>query len=249
MNTSNGDKGLTSIRAANKRIMNDKMGELNEFSVRCQNCNNEFVVNERAKLHPQREVYFCSRSCANDRGPRTTEAKKNISDKLKGRRLINGVMTIIPPIADKTCPGCSIIFTPKLQKQRYCNRKCSIDNRHNHLDKHSFARYRQLCAFRFGISDFPQEFDFSLIASYGWYQAANRGNNLGGISRDHIVSVKYGHEHGIDPRVIAHPANCRLMIHSENVSKGPKSAMTIDELLVKIELWNAKYGRPDCSTK
>ena len=88
----------------------------------------------------------------------------------------------------------------------------------------------------------PEEFDFELIKRYGWYKAKNHGNNLTGISRDHMVSIKYGFEHNVDPKIISHPANCKLMIHSENVRKYNKCSITLEELLVRIENWNKKYN-------
>ena len=81
----------------------------------------------------------------------------------------------------------------------------------------------------------------SLIQEHGWYQAANRGNNLDGVSRDHIISVKFGFENGIDPEIIAHPANCRLMRHTSNQKKNVDSDITLEELKERIEQWNNKY--------
>jgi hypothetical protein len=60
----------------------------------------------------------------------------------------------------------------------------------------------------------------------------NKNNNLGGVSRDHMFSVREGFEMGIDTKIISHPANCRLMVHTENISKNKKSILTIEELLI-----------------
>jgi hypothetical protein len=65
--------------------------------------------------------------------------------------------------------------------------------------------------------------DGSLIEKYGWYKAKNNGNNLGGVSRDHMLSVSEGYKLSIDPYFLSHPANCKLMVHSENISKNKKS--------------------------
>ena len=91
--------------------------------------------------------------------------------------------------------------------------------------------------------DFPNEFDIVLVEQHGWYKATNRGNNLTGVSRDHIVSVRYGFDNGIDPSIISHPANCQLLQHGTNVSKGKKCDLTIEELFVKISNWNDKYNK------
>lgn len=46
----------------------NKFGNYKLYQVSCESCNNAFTVKEREKLHPQREHYFCSRSCANSIG-------------------------------------------------------------------------------------------------------------------------------------------------------------------------------------
>lgn len=80
-----------------------------------------------------------------------------------------------------------------------------------------------------------------MVEKHGWYAAKNRGDNLYGVSRDHIVSVKYGFENNIDPKIIAHPANCQLLPHSRNVSKSSKCHVTIEELMDKIRQWDYRY--------
>ncbi len=109
------------------------------------------------------------------------------------------------------------------------------------IDLQKLSDYRLACKFDFNIGDYPDEFDFKLIENHGWYSAKNRGNNLNGVSRDHIVSVKFGFENSIDPKIISHPANCQLLRHNDNVSKNKKCSMTIEELLEKIQNWNNRY--------
>jgi Rps23 Pro-64 3,4-dihydroxylase Tpa1-like proline 4-hydroxylase len=98
-----------------------------------------------------------------------------------------------------------------------------------------FKIYKAETNFKFNLSDYPDMFDFSLIEKYGWYSPSNKKNNLSGVSRDHMLSVKEGFELGIDPKLLAHPANCKLMIHNDNVSKNKKSSITLEELLERIE--------------
>lgn len=100
------------------------------------------------------------------------------------------------------------------------------------------VRYRQLCEFKFGVRDYPKHFDLSLIEKHGWYKAKNRGNNLSGISRDHLYSVSDGFKNNIDPKIISHPANCVLVLHKENQKKHSKSKITIVELIDKIKSWS-----------
>ena len=103
--------------------------------------------------------------------------------------------------------------------------------------------YRLQCAFKFSLDSYPDEFDFSLIEKYGWYAAKNHGNNLNGVSRDHMFSVKDGFINNVDPKIISHPANCQLVCHSKNASKGAKSCITLDELLRRIKQWDEKYKK------
>ena len=81
-----------------------------------------------------------------------------------------------------------------------------------------------------------------MIENNGWYSAKNRGNNMNGVSRDHIVSIKWGWENGVDSKDICHPANCQLMLQRKNVSKGKKKSITIGELKSRIAEWNLKYN-------
>jgi hypothetical protein len=99
--------------------------------------------------------------------------------------------------------------------------------------------YRENCSFKFNIYEFPNNFELSLIERYGWYSPKNsKFPNLNGISRDHILSVSDGFLNGISPTIISHPANCKLVRHSENQIKHAKSNISISELLLKIENWN-----------
>lgn len=93
------------------------------------------------------------------------------------------------------------------------------------------------------MNDYPDEFDFELIRENGWYSPSNKGNNLGGVSRDHMYSVKDGFENNVPPELLSHPANCRLIIHNENSSKNRNSCITLDELKERIALWDKKYNK------
>lgn len=103
-------------------------------------------------------------------------------------------------------------------------------------------KYKACASFRFSLNSYSSEFEFELIEKYGWYKAVNNGNNLKGVSRDHIFSVKEGMKQNINPFLLSHPVNCQLMVHTKNMSKGKKCGITVDELIVKIKEWNEKYG-------
>jgi hypothetical protein len=57
-----------------------------------------------------------------------------------------------------------------------------------------------------------------------------------------MISIKFGFENGISSDIINHPANCRLMIHNDNISKNFRCSITLEELLIRIENWNNKYN-------
>jgi hypothetical protein len=101
-----------------------------------------------------------------------------------------------------------------------------------------FKRYRQLCEFKFSLKDFPTKFDFTLVEKFGWYQASNRGNNLNGVSRDHMFSIKEGFLNNVDRKIISHPANCALLLHTDNSRKKDKSSISLQELMERIKNWN-----------
>jgi len=61
----------------NTEKSNVKFGLFKEFTVKCERCGKEYIVNEREKLFPQKEKYFCSRGCANKRVP-SEETKEKI---------------------------------------------------------------------------------------------------------------------------------------------------------------------------
>lgn len=121
--------------------------------------------------------------------------------------------------------------TKKRNKQLYKNKHKNIKD-----------FYKTQCTFKFALCDYPQEFDISLIKQFGWYSASNRGNNLNGVSRDHMFSCNEGLKQLIDPYLISHPANCKLMLHSLNASKRNKCSITFKQLKERVNAWNKKYG-------
>lgn len=223
----------------------NKYGEFKNFNVLCGTCNKKFVIKEREYLYPQKEKYFCSRSCANIRN-HSKETREKISDSInryfqKNNRKRKRKRKRI--FYNKECKHCGKKFKTQNKTRHCCSGSCSAHfrNRFKREQKTDFANYRSDCKFKFNLKDYPDEFDFALIETHGWYKAKNRGNNLGGVSRDHIISVRYGFDNDIDPSIISHPANCQLLKHSDNVSKYIKNGLTLEELLDKIERWDEKY--------
>lgn len=181
-------------------------------------------------LH-RKEGDHCSRRCGNTGRKHTEETKQLISSSMRILR-------------DQVCQYCGTQFQ-NTRIHKYCSVNCSHSARKDNYRKNRNQQlnYRHDCRFQFALNEYPDEFDFTLIEQHGWYTAKNRGGNTNGVSRDHMVSVKWGYENGIDPSIISHPANCQLLRHNENVSKGKKNAITIDELMVRISEWDKKYPK------
>jgi len=189
----------------------------------CKECSKLFF-----KLIKSKQL-FCCKSCAttyNNRGTVQSDITKNkISN-----TLINKSLNRIKIKKIRSCKHCTNNVDGKKLVCKECKKKY-------------YEYYRPLCEFSFNLSDYPDEFEFSLIEQYGWYKPKNRGDNLGGISRDHMYSVRDGFINKIDYNLIKHPANCKLMLHSKNNIKNNKSSITFDDLINRIKKWEIKYGK------
>ena len=152
---------------------------------------------------------------------------------------------------------CDNEFISKNPKHKFCCCQCAIQqrNRDNYAKKYKniniqkedqdfvFEMYKKQCNFKFALKDFPSEFNFNLILENGWYKAKNHGDNLGGVSRDHMFSINQAFIAKIDPYYISHPVNCQLLLHSDNSSKHSKCSITKEELMERVNRWNEKYGK------
>jgi hypothetical protein len=224
-------------------------GELKDFEVICCKCGKHFNVKEREFEFPKKENYYCSRNCANSHNV-SEETKNKISKSVVNTFIQKGINAIGK--TEKICPVCKKHFLSSKKNECCCSLSCAAKykqiKRYNaitndiELAKFKYNIYRKRCCFKFSLNTYPEEFDFSLIIANGWYKAANHGNNLKGVSRDHIFSVSNAVQQGIDPYYISHPANCKLLLQSENASKSDNSLITIYELINKVNDWNKKYG-------
>jgi hypothetical protein len=61
------------------------------------------------------------------------------------------------------------------------------------------------------------------------------------VSRDHIYSRSEGLKNKIHPLIISHPANCQLVLHSENKKKHGACDITLESLLERIKNFNGEY--------
>lgn len=227
------------IQVAVAQAFDDKLGESTKFQVVCKRCAQPFVVEERAKQFPKKNAYFCSRSCANAR-KHTCQTKDKIRKSVDSYNRNNPKTGKQKLEYRKTCETCQTVFVTGRVGQRFCSIPCAAKTRIKKPDSLEF--YRRQAAFNFSLKNYPDEFDFSLIEKYGWYSPTNKRNNLGGVSRDHMVSVRYGYDNNVDPQILAHPANCRLVLHNQNVSKHTACLISLDDLKEGIQEWDAKYA-------
>lgn len=230
----NPERNKTDFRKIMEEVETRKNGKFKNFTVKCFTCENDFSVCEREKLFPRREKYFCSRSCANTK-KHSEETKNKIKKSVL--KLLNKEFAG----TKKNCPQCNRDFYTKRKEKKFCSEKCwkkFVTEKTNKIES-----YRRKCKFYFNPYKYPNEFDIELLESRGFYSPTNKRNNLSGVSKDHMVSVRWGFDNNIDPTIISHPANCQLMIHNENISKHKKCDLTLEELLDRISRWEEKYGK------
>lgn len=187
---------------------------------------------------------FCSSRCASNFSTlaKREEINKKVSEKLRGRRLSEEHKAKLirkpghPRLRCCDLSSCSKEFKPRSKTNKYCSYDCWLGKTRE--NKNAMYVYRRACAFAFNVYDYPKLFNLQLIEEHGWYSAANRGGNMGGVSRDHMYSVKEGFTNDVDPGIIAHPVNCELMRHPDNNRKKCTSSISLVELRERIKNFN-----------
>jgi hypothetical protein len=203
------------------------------------NCESSYLNNQKKcpqcyKLisYKKRHNEYCSKKCSaiytqKDKGhcKWSSEDREKISLRVKDYHNKNPKIKKLKIKKLKICKNCNNEIKEKYKQICNC---CS--------EKY-YKFYRPLCEFNFILENYPDKFDLSLIKKYGKYSPKNKGNNLNGISRDHLYSVKDGFKNKVSPDIIRHPSNCRLVKHKENQVKYNKSSISLDELKKRISEW------------
>lgn len=158
----------------------------------CEQCGKEYNP-----THSKQR--FCSQSCV---ATYTNTGRVVSKESREKRRLIqlkkieNGEV-IDPKTGEvkklshtKICPFCGKEFITNRKHKKFCSRSCAMRNRYKDSHDREFKYYKRQCMFKFALNSYEKEFDFKLIEENGWYKAKNHGDNLNGVSRDHIFSVK-----------------------------------------------------------
>lgn len=220
---------------------------------KCKECDKEISYENRRKSFCDHK---CSASYNNKR--RVINNKPGVKEKMRELAYANFFGNSEQVIINKKlkednyekspvfCIKCGIKI-PYLSHQKNKNRKfCSVScaRKYKFIDesknKDKFNVYKNLTTFKFNLKDFG--FDFKLVEKHGWYSAKNRGDNVDGVSRDHMFSVKEGFRRLINPLLLAHPANCQLIINRRNQSKCDNCSITMEELIERIKEFDNKYG-------
>lgn len=212
------------VREKTRKLgIKSRFRELHSETINCLHCHIEI----KAPIFEKRK--FCSRSCSvahnNTKRQYTEEQKRIKRTQLNEIRKVNEKQTFSINRNFRKCKKCDGEFYCKTVKL-YCD-KCRTSY---------YSIYRPSCEFDFILDDYKDKIpNYNLIKEYGLYSPSNKGNNLNGISKDHMVSVKYGFENNISPEIIKHPANCMLLKHSDNNIKKTSNSITIEELIKRIE--------------
>lgn len=150
-----------------KFSLKSKFNELKNEILNCLECGIEF----KFTIKEQRK--FCSHSCSakfnNKNRLLTDDTKLKISNTLKNKPKKEKV------IKERTCRNCDNSIFKK--HKRICD-ECR---------ERYYQYYRPSSNFDFDINLYKDKFDFSIVKEYGWYSPSNKGNNLAGISKDHLL--------------------------------------------------------------
>jgi hypothetical protein len=198
-------------------------------TIQCKSCEKKVV---KLIKSPQK---FCSNSCSakysNSLRTHSVQTKNKISNALlnNNNNKNKNTLLISKKKVVRNCRNCNNILNEP--RKIICN-TCRINY---------YKFYRPSCEFKFNVFDFQDEYNIQLLITNGFYSPTNKKNNLNGVSKDHKFSVCDGFKNKIPPEIISHPANCELLIHTDNNKKKIKSSITIDELYDKIEKWDKKY--------
>jgi hypothetical protein len=106
-------------------------------------------------------------------------------------------------------------------------------------DKDEYKFYSQLSNWKYSMFDFKIK-NIESLSKIGLF---NSKTNSYGLVRDHIYSRMDGFKNLVFPEILRHPINCQLITHGQNISKGCKSEISLEELFINIE--NDDNNYPD----
>ena len=197
-------------------------------------------------LNHRTQTKYCSRRCSaliNAPGRKLSEeTKRKIGVGVKNSEYVNNLTQTTYIIV---CQYCDKEFETDRKNRIFCSLPCRNkgQKRIRLPDDGSFKKYSLDCHFNFNVYEYPDKFDLKLLEKYGWYKTRRKDDpteNLNGISRDHMISIREGFKNNIPPEIINHPANCQLMRHIDNNRKNTESSISLSELKERIKNWDKK---------
>lgn len=217
----------------NKVVREKNIEKYNSKPSKCKNCDVVLAYDDRNNS-------FCSNSCSalfnNSKRILSEKAKENIKQSMLKRLKKEG--KIIYPYTPVKFYICEITGKP------YCNKnEKGYVRKASPYTKTEKQIYYEKAAFKFNVYDYPEHFDLKLLEERGWYtcpgkKRKNSKKNVDGVSRDHLVSISEGFKMGYPPEDLAHPANCRLVLHSENKRKAGSSLISYEDLIKRKDLFH-----------
>lgn len=230
---------------------------VDDLPLQCSYCRETFYKTKRSIhkfINPNESSTgeFCSKSCRSfGLGIKVKSSCNYCSEELirlpsqckEGQNHYCNISCQSKSMEDKvkvSCMTCGIEFKKERahferSEKHFCSNKCSTGR--FRIDKEAKELFNLDCAFKFNVYDYPNYFDLSLAEKHGWYSNID---NPKGVSRDHKVSKMYAFRNGLDPAAISHPANCEIMLHSDNMRKKTKCSITYEQLLIDIDNFNSE---------
>lgn len=240
----NSAKGKISIHIQ----VNDKIEQYNLNPKKCKQCNTPITYDRRRNN-------YCNQSCSASYNNRLKNISEKQREKAKNHMIALNHNRLSRkheiPIKYNKCIVCNNDIPRQLRikichtcKSKKLSKTYSYDNNGKRICKISIhigqtgrKEYRRLCNFALNKKDYPSLYDNTLLKTYGWYSPSNKNNNLTGVSFDHLYRVEDGFKNNVPPEIMKHPANAELVPHNINQLR-QKSTITLDELLLRIQLWD-----------
>lgn len=166
-----------SVSCQNKHQSKEKYnkiyGSYKEFEVICGSCNSSFFVKEREKLYPQKEKYFCSKSCSNKR-----IFNNIVKEKIRNSLTIYG---------DVKCLQCNFEFKKKKKDQKFCSRFCASKYRNKKQPIGSYARKAGLISASRNVKRSKNEIYFADLCELYFKDVETNKNIFNGWDADVII--------------------------------------------------------------
>jgi hypothetical protein len=201
--------------------VNDRIEQYNQNPKKCKQCNTPITYDRRRNN-------YCNQSCSASYNNKKRQKKDHSFYLKKYNQNPKKCQTFL----------CENVFSYEKQNRKKCD-ECKEKIRIEQMNKRCNINksYRRLCNFTLNKKDYPSLYDNTLLKTYGWYSPSNKKNNLTGVSFDHLYRVEDGFKNNVPPEIMKHPANAELVPHNINQLR-QKSTITLDELLLRIQLWD-----------